>query len=79
MPTIGIGAGPYCDGQVLLSTDLLGVYETQPPFVKRYANLNKSIHDALTAYIDDVKKGKYPSEEYMIHMDKEEIKKLEKK
>ena len=79
MPTIGIGAGPYCDGQVLLSTDLLGVYETQPPFVKRYANLNKSIHDALTAYIEDVKKGKYPSEEYMIHMDKEEIKKLEKK
>ena len=79
MPTIGIGAGPYCDGQVLLSTDLLGVYETQPPFVKRYANLNKSIHEALTAYIDDVKNGKYPSEEYLIHMDKEEIKKLEKK
>ena len=79
MPTIGIGAGSHCDGQVLLSTDLLGVYETQPPFVKPYANLNKSIHEALTAYIDDVKNGKYPSEEYLIHMDKEEIKKLEKK
>jgi len=79
MPTIGIGAGPYCDGQVLLSTDLLGVYETQPPFVKLYADLNKSIHDALTAYKDDVKKGKYPSEEYMIHMGKEEIEKLGKK
>jgi len=79
MPTIGIGAGPYCDGQVLLSTDLLGVYETQPPFVKPYADLNKTIHDALTAYIDDVKKGKYPSEEYLIHMDEKEIEKLGKK
>ncbi|TRO52888.1 3-methyl-2-oxobutanoate hydroxymethyltransferase [Candidatus Bathyarchaeota archaeon] len=79
MPTIGIGAGPYCDGQVLLSTDLLGVYDTQPAFVKLYANLNKSIHDALTAYREDVKKGKYPSEEYLIHMEKEEMEKLGKK
>ncbi|MCJ7731121.1 3-methyl-2-oxobutanoate hydroxymethyltransferase [Candidatus Bathyarchaeota archaeon] len=76
MPTIGIGAGPYCDGQVLLSTDLLGVYESQPPFVKLYANLNKTMLDAFTAYRDDVRDAKYPAEEHIVHMDEKEAKKL---
>jgi 3-methyl-2-oxobutanoate hydroxymethyltransferase len=76
IPTIGIGAGLYCDGQVLLSTDLLGVYETQPPFVKLYANLNKATLDAFTAYRDDVKNSKYPAEDHTVHMDKTEAKKL---
>ena len=76
MPTIGIGAGPYCDGQVLLSTDLLGVYESQPPFVKLYANLNKTILDAFTAYRDDVRDAKYPAEGHTVHMDEKEAKKL---
>ncbi len=76
MPTIGIGAGPYCDGQVLLSTDLLGVYESQPPFVKLYANLNKTILEAFTAYRDDVRDAKYPAEEHTVHMDEKEAKKL---
>ncbi|TFH12122.1 3-methyl-2-oxobutanoate hydroxymethyltransferase, partial [Candidatus Bathyarchaeota archaeon] len=74
--TIGIGAGPYCDGQVLLSTDLLGVYESQPPFVKLYANLNKTILEAFTAYRDDVRGAKYPAEGHTVHMDEKEAKKL---
>ena len=76
MPTIGIGAGPYCDGQVLLSHDLLGFYESQPPFVKLYADLNKTIMDAFTTYRDDVRASKYPGEEHTVHMDKNERKKL---
>ena len=76
MPTIGIGAGPYCDGQVLLSHDLLGVYESQPPFVKLYADLNKTIIDAFTAYRDDVRASKYPGEEHTVHMNRDERKKL---
>ena len=76
MPTIGIGAGPYCDGQVLLSHDLLGVYESQPPFVKLYADLNKTIMDAFTAYRDDVRASKYPGEEHTVHMKRDERKKL---
>lgn len=76
MPTIGIGAGPYCDGQVLLSHDLLGFYESQPPFVKLYADLNKSIMDAFTGYRDDVRASKYPGEDHTVHMDRNERKKL---
>jgi len=79
IPTIGIGAGPHCDGQILLSTDLLGVYETQPPFVKLYANLNKTTLDAFTAYRDDVQGSKYPSEKHTVHMDEKEAKKLRNK
>lgn len=78
IPTIGIGAGPHCDGQVLLSHDLLGYYKTQPPFAKLYTNLNKIILDAFTNYRADVKSQKYPSKEYSISMDNEEIKKLKK-
>jgi 3-methyl-2-oxobutanoate hydroxymethyltransferase len=76
MPTIGIGAGPYCDGQVLLSHDLLRVYENPPPFAKLYADLNTTILDAFKAYKEDVRESKYPAEEHTIHMEKEEVKKL---
>jgi len=78
IPTIGIGAGPHCDGQVLLSHDLLGYYKTQPPFAKLYTNLNKIILDAFNNYRIDVKSQKYPSKEYSISMDNEERKKLKK-
>jgi 3-methyl-2-oxobutanoate hydroxymethyltransferase len=78
IPTIGIGAGPYCDGQVVLSHDLLGFYERQPPFVKLYANLNKSITKAFKLFRDDVRSSKYPGEEHSVHMDKKEEKKLRK-
>ena len=61
IPTIGIGAGPHCDGQVLVSNDLLGMDQSfQPKFVKRYANLEATIVAALQAYADDVKSGAFP-------------------
>ena len=76
MPTIGIGSGPDCDGQILLSHDLLRVYEKPPPFAKLYADLNTTITNAFTAYREDVKDSKYPADEHCIHMEKEEVKKL---
>lgn len=54
IPTIGIGAGPHCDGQVLVSNDVLGLSENPPPFVKQYAQLSESILSAVRAYIEDV-------------------------
>ncbi len=63
--TIGIGAGPDCDGQVLVITDILGLREPgfKPKFVREYANLSPQITDAATKYIEDVKSGKYPNAE----------------
>lgn len=67
VPTIGIGAGPNCDGQVLVVYDMLGMYELpsgkQPKFVKKYADLSTIIRDAFKRYIDDVKQKKFPSKE----------------
>jgi 3-methyl-2-oxobutanoate hydroxymethyltransferase len=74
IPTIGIGAGPACDGQVLVYHDLLGLSEGHlPRFVKRYANLSREIRDALEAYAEDVRSGAFPSEEYAYAMDAEEL------
>ena len=64
IPTIGIGAGPLCGGQVLVSADLLGLYDRVPPFAKKYANLKEEMIKAGSAYIDEVKDGSFPSEEY---------------
>src|SRR5262245_19417074 len=61
IPTIGIGAGPHCDGQVLVSYDMLGLFDTfLAPFVKQYAQLGASILDAATQYAKDVRQGVYP-------------------
>lgn len=61
IPTIGIGAGPHCDGQVLVSYDLLGLYDgVVPPFVKRYARLGSEIVEAAKAYADEVRVGAFP-------------------
>jgi len=60
IPTIGIGAGPHCDGQVLVSYDMLGLFENPPPFAKQYAGLRQEISRAAAAYIDDVKCGRFP-------------------
>jgi 3-methyl-2-oxobutanoate hydroxymethyltransferase len=63
IPTVGIGAGPGCDGQVLVLHDLLGLFEEfSPKFVKRYANLRDTALSALRAYRDEVMAGKFPSE-----------------
>jgi 3-methyl-2-oxobutanoate hydroxymethyltransferase len=61
VPTIGIGAGPDCDGQVLVSYDMLGLFEHPPSFVKQYARLADEIVAAAEAYVDDVHAGRYPA------------------
>ncbi len=61
IPTIGIGAGPHCDGQILVTSDLLGLYsELTPKFVKRYAELGRAARGAFLAYARDVETGRFP-------------------
>jgi 3-methyl-2-oxobutanoate hydroxymethyltransferase len=63
IPIIGIGAGPYVDGQVLVVHDMLGItQEFQPRFLRSYANLNQTISQAVTGYIEDVKSGDFPNQ-----------------
>jgi len=65
IPTIGIGAGPFCDGQVLVFQDLVGLFtEFKPKFVKRYAQLGDEAVRAVEAFVREVKEGKFPSEEH---------------
>lgn len=64
IPTIGIGAGPHCDGQILVTQDILGLFEEfKPKFVRRYAHLAETIRDAVSRFADDVRSGQYPSNE----------------
>ena len=78
IPTFGIGAGPGCDGQVLVYHDLLGLTEGHlPRFVKRYANLSAEIRDALTAYAEEVRSGTFPDEEHAYTMDEVELAEFE--
>jgi 3-methyl-2-oxobutanoate hydroxymethyltransferase len=66
IPTIGIGAGAGCDGQVLVLHDLLGLFDRfQPKFVRQYANLHDAILQALNAYRDEVERGVFPAEEHI--------------
>ena len=60
IPTIGIGAGPYCSGQVLVTYDMLGFFEFNAKFVKRYINLKENISNAVKQYKEEVKDGKFP-------------------
>ena len=65
IPTIGIGAGPGCDGQVLVLPDMLGLNEGfSPGFLKRYAQLADSVRDAVRSYVSEVKDGSYPGPEH---------------
>ena len=74
IPTLGIGAGPECDGQVLVYHDLLGLTEGHlPRFVKRYANLSREIRDALEAYAAEVRSGAFPGEEHTYSMSEDEL------
>ncbi|MFZ5644939.1 MAG: 3-methyl-2-oxobutanoate hydroxymethyltransferase [Bacillota bacterium] len=75
--TIGIGAGPYCDGQVLVTHDLLGLYGgNSPKFVKRYANLNEDILEALASYREEVGSRAFPGPEHGFSMPDEIIEKI---
>jgi len=68
IPTIGIGAGPDCDGQVLVVYDLLGMDDSfRPRFVRRYENLALRIRTAVEAYAKDVREGRFPAEEHTVH------------
>ena len=78
IPTIGIGAGPECDGQVLVFHDLLGLTFAPPAkFVRRYADLDSIISKAVRAYADDVKARAYPSDAESYHLPKDTLSALE--
>lgn len=79
VPTIGIGSGASCDGPVLVLHDMLGIYEDiRPKFVKRYADLSKSIFDAVSSYTREVKTSKFPEEPNVFHMGPDELEKFRK-
>jgi 3-methyl-2-oxobutanoate hydroxymethyltransferase len=69
IPTIGIGSGPHCDGQIVVFHDILGLYDKfTPKFIKKYANLAEDAQKALESYRDEVVNGKFPAEENTFHM-----------
>ncbi len=77
IPTIGIGSGVGCDGQVLVVQDLLGMYDKiKPKFAKRYMNLSEDIVKSLENFKKDVESGAFPAAEYWFSMNEEELKKL---
>jgi 3-methyl-2-oxobutanoate hydroxymethyltransferase len=77
VPVYGIGAGPDCDGQVLIVSDILGIFETfTPKFVKRYANLAEDMKRAFAEYAADVRSGTFPGPEHVYNMLPEEAARL---
>ena len=74
IPTIGIGAGPDCDGQVLVWHDILGLYDGRAPrFVKRYAEIGESIRSALVEFAEDVRERRFPEEQHTYAMPDDEL------
>jgi len=68
VPTIGIGAGPHCDGQVLVVNDMLGLYDAfTPKFVKKYAHLAEDMKKAFENYVREVREGKFPEDKHSFH------------
>lgn len=77
IPTIGIGAGVGCDGQILVTHDLLGLYQGKSPkFVKVYNNVGEVMRQSVAQYVEEVKQGLFPGEEHSFHTDSEALKKL---
>jgi len=69
MPVLGIGAGPYCDGQLLIVSDMIGQFQAfTPKFVKKYANVAEVITAAMKEYVRDVKASAFPTDEFCYHM-----------
>ena len=64
IPTIGIGSSVYCDGQVLVTDDLIGLNHTNIKFVKRFSNVKKYINDGIKKYVSDVREKKYPTKKH---------------
>ena len=78
IPTICIGSGPYCDGQVLVLHDLLGLTEEPPPFAKRYASIGEEIVRAVASYAREVREGLFPGEGMYWGMRRGEYEKLKR-
>nr|WP_241426070.1 3-methyl-2-oxobutanoate hydroxymethyltransferase [Clostridium beijerinckii] len=77
IPTIGIGAGKYCDGQILVYQDMLGMFnDFVPKFVKQYANVGTVMRDAISSYVKEVQAGDFPEEKHTFKIDENELKKL---
>ncbi len=77
VPTIGIGAGPHCDGQVQVYHDLLGLFEGfVPKHARQYARLGEAVRDAVAAYAGDVREGRFPTEEHSFAMDEKALAEL---
>jgi 3-methyl-2-oxobutanoate hydroxymethyltransferase len=78
IPVLSIGAGPHCDGQLLIVSDLIGQFQAfTPKFVKRYANVAQVVTQAMKEYVKDVKAGAFPADEHCYHMVKGEDSKFE--
>ncbi|MFY9114485.1 MAG: 3-methyl-2-oxobutanoate hydroxymethyltransferase, partial [Dethiobacteria bacterium] len=79
IPTIGIGAGEYCDGQVLVYHDVMGLYTgKRPKFVKQYSRAREEMERGVQSYIEEVKNGSFPSDEHRFNMSEEIFEKLVK-
>ncbi|APH20225.1 3-methyl-2-oxobutanoate hydroxymethyltransferase [Clostridium botulinum] len=77
IPTIGIGAGKYCDGQILVYQDMLSMFsDFKPKFVKSFGNIGESIKDGVSQYIKEVKEAKFPEEKHAFKIDDDVINKL---
>ena len=77
IPTIGIGAGPDCDGQVLVTNDMVGLFDRfVPKFVKQYAKLSQVMLEGFKKYKEEVEKGVFPDEAHSFAMKEDEFKRL---
>lgn len=77
IPTIGIGAGPQCDGQILVTQDMLGMnLDFSPKFVKKYADVGDTIQSALKDYIQEVRSGTFPDEEHSYRIERKPLRKV---
>jgi len=80
IPTLGYGAGPYCDGQGLVAHDIIGYFDRFiPKFAKKYADISKVILEAFKTYIGEVTTERFPSDEHSFHIKTEELEKLKSK
>lgn len=77
IPTIGIGAGKYCNGQILVYQDMLGMFnDFVPKFVKQYANIGTIMKEAISTYVKEVEDGTFPEEKHTFKIDENELQKL---
>lgn len=77
IPTIGIGAGKNCDGQILVYQDMLGMFDDFiPKFVKQYANIGTVMREAISSYVNEVQEGTFPEEKHTFKIDESELQKL---